>query len=396
MAESAHLLVTRIFLLYTVQKRVIGLSRYNHEARMHILLLGRKNIAKAEDIVAALRRLGHETDFLLFPGFHYAGAEESYATSWGDISIPAARSRKGYYISHLFRILLMLRKRFHERQPETLFAIDWFEGLILLCYRYLFARRARVIFYSYDYYFYDSMFSSRYLINRIDRFVAAHADEVWNVTENIGLERAKHGDRTKLEKTVPLGIAHKTDLWEVKPSKHFLFVGNFKEGHNLPRLIAVFTELRKTDATYELTLVGKGNLETTIRELIARYGLEGGVHLRGFVAEADLLAEIRTGTYIASVAVYEPTQAIICADPGKIKDYLSWGLPVVTTDIHAAATDIRQYELGLVVESDDVETLANAFRSVDIVSARRWQHNIFMYTEQRSWERILREEICLS
>ncbi len=356
---------------------------------MRILVLGRKDIAKVEDIVTALQHLGHEVDFVLFRGFHYTGGQTSYSTSIGEIPVRPNTSRKGYYFWNFFQALSFLRKNFREKHFDTILAIDWFEGVIALCYLYLFARQARVIFYSYDFYFFDSIFSSRYLINRIDRFVATHVDEVWNVTGAIGKERARQGVKVKNSKTVPLGITRKADGWVPKSTKHFLFVGNFKTGHNLLRLVEVFAELQKTDPAFELTLVGKGNQEPLLREAIQKYALEDAVHMRGFVSEAELLEEIRQGRYAAGIAVYEKTREITCADPGKIKDYLSWGLPVMTTDTNVMAEDIRQYDLGVVADVDDVATLCGMLRGITVESIQEWQENIKQYVETRSFEAIL-------
>lgn len=358
---------------------------------MRILVIGRQDIAKAEDIISALKRLGHEAEFLLFPGFHYVTRESVFTTSSGEIRSPYACSVYGYYFKYFFSASFLLRKMFRKKQYDIILAIDWLEGTIALYYKWLFARHSKVIFYSYDAYFFDSKFSSRYLINRIDRFVAKHVDEVWNVNENIGLERAKRGVKVKTEQTLPLGIEQKLGLWTPKQPKQFLFVGSFKKGHNLKKLVKVFSELHRKDPVFKLTLVGKGNQEAAIREAIQIQGAEDVVCLRGFVSEQELLNEIQSGMYVAGVAVYEATQAITCADPGKIKDYLSWGLPVLTTAVSALTEDVRKYDLGWVVDSDDPKNLMEAFSLVGISSVEKKQRNIAEYVRNHSFDMMLRK-----
>lgn len=257
---------------------------------MNILLLGRKHIAKSEDIVSALKNIGVTVDFLLLPNFHYAKSDSGYdlSTSEGEVrqdSAFAIRSRIFYYISHFLSILFLCGKHFRTKKYDVLFAIDWFEGAILLTYRFLFARTVKVIFYGYDYYFFSSAFSSRFIINRIDAWVARHADEVWVVNDTIRVEREKNGVFARLTKVVPLGIAERKLSWDIHDTRHFLFVGNCKEGHNLLKLVDVFADLARSDRRFELTIVGRGNLFEPIAEKIRELGMESTLHLRGFLLQ---------------------------------------------------------------------------------------------------------------
>jgi glycosyltransferase involved in cell wall biosynthesis len=356
---------------------------------MDILLLGRKDVAKSEDIVAALERLGHGVDFVLFPNFHYMKDRDAYETSRGGRYFSAPRSRKAYYFKHFFSILFLLFSDFRKKRYDVLFAIDWFEGVMLLIYKYLFARKARMVFYSYDFYFFDSVFSSRYVINRIDRWVARRADEVWNVNDAIRKERERQGTFSKLNRTVPLGMCDKAGEWSLKDPRSFLFVGNLKQGHNLVNLVRVFSTLAKEDGRFRLTIVGCGNEEERIRKEIRREGVEDNVCLRGFVPEQDIVREIREGRYAYGVALYEKTREVVCVDPGKVKDYLSWGMPVLTTSANGIAEDIRRYGLGKVATSDDVESLVALFREADADTIRKQRENVRRYVSERSFDALL-------
>ena len=363
---------------------------------MRILLLGRKQIAKAEDIVTAFKNLKAQVDFVLLPGFHYTRQGDTYETSLGTYPSPSTRSRKAYYVKHFFCITLLLPLRFRENHYNVLFAIDWFEGVILLIYKFFFARQAKLIFYSYDFYFFNSKCSSRFLINQIDAWVAKHADEVWNVNDAIRSEREKQGTFAKVNKTVPLGITRKVDEWEPKNPKSFLFVGNFKSGHNLVKLVEIFSRLAQKDARFQLTLVGHGNLEDQIKKILKEKQVSPhNIRLRGFVAETELLEEIRRGEYAYGIALYEKTREVICVDPGKVKDYLSWGLPVLITETNAIAETIRDEQLGKIATSDDEQTITRLLEDVSLEEVRAQQENIHRYVSNHSFEKILRESLSV-
>lgn len=359
---------------------------------MNLLLLGRKDIAKSEEMIASLNNLGHGVDFVLFPGFHYTSSMAKYETSWGDIAFRPTASRLLSYFSHLIRVVLLLKKKTAGKSYDILFAVDWFEALMLIAYKKLFRKNGKIIFYSYDYYFYDAILSSRFFINKIDAFVARHADEIWNVNENIAKERAKAGIVVKHQKTVPLGIASQRNNFVINNNRHFLFVGSFKEGHNLLKLIEVFAELHKEDKNYQLTLIGKGNLEVPVREKIQALDAQQYIFVRGFVSQGELLDEIQAGKYATGLALYENTREVRCVDPGKIKDYLGWGLPVVTTPYSSMAKDIQVYNLGWTIE-DDKMILEKFFLDINIKELLSKKKHLQKYVSEHSFEYTFQENL---
>lgn len=363
---------------------------------MRILLLGRKHIAKCEDMISAIRNIGVSVDALLFPGFHYSEGDGKYLlteSSGRDCAFPilSIRSRIAYYAYHFFRILILLAKHFRKNRYDILFAVDWFEGVMLLVYRSIFARRAKVIFYSYDYYFFSRRCSSRFLINKIDEWVARHADEVWVVNNAIRVERERRGIYSKSVKTVPLGIVGKLARHEVNnDNRHFLFVGNMKPGHNLPLLVDAFLSIAQEDSRFCLTIVGKGNLEGELRERMAGTRMNKHVRLRGFVPEKEILAEISSGIYAAGIALYEDMPETRAVDPGKVKDYLSWGLPVITTPFNPISREISARDIGYIVPCDSAESLKKFFLDIRVEDLRKKQQGIGSFVSDHSFESIFR------
>lgn len=368
--------------------------------RMNLLFLGRKHIAKCEDIVAALQHTGISVDACLFPNFHYAEDDSGYVilqsktgTEWETLPASPGRSRAGYYASHFFTLLFLLATRFRKNDYGILFAVDWFEAAILLCFRSMFARDARVVFYGYDYYFFTKKFSSRFLINRIDAWAARRADHVWVVNERIAREREKAGVFSRDVRIVPLGIRDKGVRFDLQDSRHFLFVGNLKKGHNLLSLIEIFDRLAASDSRFRLTVAGKGNMEDDMRREIQARRLENVVFMRGFLSERAILEEIRKGSFVAGLALYEDTEEIRSVDPGKIKDYLSWNMPVITTPFNPIAEEIRRRNIGYVTPGGDLSDIANLLRSIRIEDMREKQRNIALFVAEHSFEAAIKRNL---
>lgn len=349
---------------------------------MKILVLGRQYIAKSEEIIEGLQELGHTVHYCLFPSLQYPQAY--YETHAGQISIPVYKSKLSYYLGHYNQVKkILLNSSQFNTDYDYILTIDWLEASIANSIKKNYPQ-AKIIYYAYDYYFYNSIFSSRYLINRIERSAYMNSDIVWAVNQQIIQEhRNQNLNRTQVF-TVPLGIKSKT-LPDYNPNpKQFLFIGNFKEGHNLRLLVKTFAKL---PADYHLHLVGKGNLYAEIQQLIL-YLQADNINLYGFQTEQETIDIIIKNQIGYGLALYENTKEILCADPGKIKDYLSLGLPVITTNHHSMSKDIQEYNLGIILENINIE-LDKQIINLNSQDVEFIKSNIQNYTQNHSYKIIL-------
>ncbi len=316
---------------------------------MKTLVLGRQYIAKSEDIIKGFQDLGHTVHYLLFPSLQYP--QNYYSTHTGNIDISVYKSKLSYYWGHYNKVKkILLNSKQFDTDYDYILAIDWLEASIALSLKRYYPK-AKIIYYAYDYYFYNNIFSSRYLINRIEKLAYIRADIVWAVNKQIIQEHQNKNLNRVQVFTVPLGIKSK-NLPEYEPNpKQFLFMGNFKEGHNLRLLVKTFAKL---PADYHLHLIGQGNLYAEIQQLILDSQVNN-ITLYGFQTEQETIDIISKNQISYGLALYENTPEILCADPGKIKDYLSLNLPVITTDNHSMSRDIQDYNLGIILENINSE-----------------------------------------
>lgn len=316
---------------------------------MKILVLGRQYIAKSEDIIEGLQELGHTVHYCLFPSLQYPQAY--YETHTGQIDSPIYKSKIYYYWGHYNRVRNILSKSSQfDTDYDYILAIDWLEASIANSLKIHYPQ-AKIIYYAYDYYFYNNILSSRYLINRIERSAYMNSDIVWAVNQQIIQEHKNKNLNRAQVFTVPLGIKSK-NLPDYKPHpKQFLFIGNFKEGHNLRLLVKTFAKLPDD---YHLHLIGQGNLYAEIQQL--KLDLQANnITLYGFQSEQETIDIIVKHQIGYGLALYENTKEILCADPGKIKDYLALGLPIISTDNHSMSNDIQEYNLGIIFDNVNLE-----------------------------------------
>lgn len=349
---------------------------------MKILVLGRQYIAKSEEIIEGLQELGHTVHYCLFPSLQYPQAY--YETHAGQISIPVYKSKISYYWGHYNKLRNILSKSSQfDTYYDYILAIDWLEASIANSLKRYYPQ-AKIIYYAYDYYFYNSIFSSRHLINRIEGLAYMNSDIVWTVNQKIIEEHHnKNLNRTQVF-TVPLGIKSK-NLPDYQPNpKQFLFIGNFKEGHNLRLLVKTFSKL---PADYHLHLIGQGNLHSEIQQLILDLEVNN-ITLYGFQTEQETIDIICKNQISYGLALYENTQEILCADPGKIKDYLALDLPVISTDNHSMSKDIQKYNLGIILRNFETE-LDKHIINLDKNDIESIKPNIQYYIQNHSYKIVL-------
>lgn len=356
---------------------------------MKILVLGRQYIAKSEEIIEGLQELGHTVHYCLFPSLQYPQAY--YSTHTGQLSIPVYKSKLSYYWGHYNQVkkILLDSKQFNT-DYDYILAIDWLEASIANSLKTNYPQ-AKIIYYAYDYYFYNNIFSSRYLINRIEKSAYMNSDIVWAVNQQI-IQEHQHKKLNRAQVfTVPLGIKSK-NLPDYNPNpKQFLFIGNFKEGHNLRLLVKTFAQL---PADYHLHLIGQGNLYAEIQQL--KLDLKANnVTLYGFQSEQETIDIIVKHQISYGLALYENTKEILCADPGKIKDYLALGLPIISTDNHSMSKDIQDYNLGIILENFDKD-LDKQIISLDKQDIKSIKSNIQDYIQNHSYKITLEKALSQS
>lgn len=154
----------------------------------------------------------------------------------------------------------------------------------------------------------------------------------------------------------------KTIMWGVKPiitrkrdvkgQLNILFVGLVKEGQGIEVLLSFLAK----HPSYTLKIIGicRDELFTKYQALIEKHRLDDRVFFPNkFYSDTELMELAKTCH--VGVAVYDvgPLNATFYTDPGKVKAYVEFGLPLVMTNTSAIALYIRRYHCGEVINSNE-------------------------------------------
>lgn len=164
----------------------------------------------------------------------------------------------------------------------------------------------------------------------------------------------------------------------IEPGGRFLlYVGGLSPHKNLPRLIEAFRDAAAGDGT-RLVLVGdlKDVFHTHVpqlREAIARCGLEGRVHLAGFVPDGDLAAIYSRAYALVQPSLLEgfglpPVEAMACGTP--VLASRAGSLPEVVG------------EAGVFFNPRDVHAIAHAIRG--LLGAPAWREELALRARERA------------
>ncbi|MCR4263235.1 MAG: glycosyltransferase, partial [Candidatus Roizmanbacteria bacterium] len=84
----------------------------------------------------------------------------------------------------------------------------------------------------------------------------------------------------------------------------------------------------------------------------------------GYVDDAELDAIVSKCHIGLAPYVPDPSHVSYYGDPGKIKKYLSHGLPVIATDIHEFTRQLEKYEAGILISYGNQKQLVSAIKNL--------------------------------
>lgn len=170
--------------------------------------------------------------------------------------------------------------------------------------------------------------------------------------------------------------------------KIFLYQGLISETRGVDVLFNAALELSsRTDITF--IFMGDGpfsaNIQTKLRS--ASPQVKKSVYYLPPVSQDELLKY----TMSADVGVHAIRNTCLNHDlclPNKLFEYITSGLPVIVTDLTEMSKLVREHEIGLCFEDDNVASLVEKISELlnDTSKLRAYQHNALALRKTMNWE----------
>jgi len=232
---------------------------------------------------------------------------------------------------------------------ELYIGVDPLNALVGGILKKILNKKWTVIFYSVDYS--PDRFSNR-LINTIysfiDRVAVKYSDYIWCTSRRMIYARAKQvSDLSKII-YVPNGTWNNYRRLKKKSNNdniNLVFVGYIGKQFDLYLFIS---EVNKRERI-KLHIIGDGPM----REYLEAVANKENVKFYGKYPH-DQVLRILTEKKLIGIAPYnKKVSHVLYGSPLKIIEYLSCGLPVITSDVVEIAKDIKRYKCGFVYSTPE-------------------------------------------
>lgn len=220
----------------------------------------------------------------------------------------------------------------------------------------------KVIYYSVD--FVPCRFNHplvNLVYHLIDRIVIMFADEVWDLSPRMSEAREKYSKIKNYglkRKIVPMGVWSekiKRVPWKRIEKHTLVFMGHLLKKQGVQNVIKIIPAIKKKIPGFKMLIVGTGEYEQELKAIAEKLKVSTRVLFTGLIDNHQKMMELISGGACA-IAFYEVGDVkknfTYYADPGKIKDYLGAGLPVIMTDVPHNAYAIEKAGCGWVITSD--------------------------------------------
>lgn len=164
---------------------------------------------------------------------------------------------------------------------------------------------------------------------------------------------------------VPIGtekaqFRKRTDFQYVR----LVFLGVVKKSQGLDYIFDAAKRLQRSFPKIELRVLGPGPDIDYFRKRAQETRLK--TRFYGYVSEQKINDVILKSTI--GIAPYMPDSSNVSfyGDPGKIKRYISLGLPVIATDIHEFSKQLERNRTGVLVQYGNAKDLIDAIKRINV------------------------------
>lgn len=266
-------------------------------------------------------------------------------------------------------------------------------------------RADKVVHYSIDYFpqRFENPAMNR-IYHSIDKLAVRFSDETWNVGARMTKARALgNGMRADVYKKrqfhVPIGV------WfakiKRKPISQFdknklIYAGGFVPYMGIDLAIRALPQILKKIPNCTIELIGRGGAGEDWKKLAQQLGVEKHIRFMDWMEDREAFHKHLScaAVGLAPFNYYILDDKVKNADPGKIKDYTSVGLPVITTKAIYTWRDIEKFKCGVVIdynENEFAKAVTNLLQNRSLLL--QYRKNAVKYAEQFDWDKLFTENL---
>lgn len=262
----------------------------------------------------------------------------------------------------------------------------------------------KVVYQSVDYYsvrFKNKFFNWLYF--QLDKFCVRFSDETWNVSsrmvrareEKMGMDRRVYNRQHIVSGGIWFYKTKRLPFIKINRKK-MVYRGMLLEFMGVDLAIRAMQLLLKKIPDLKFEIIGTGEQENHLKNLAISLGVSKNVLFHGFVKERADVEKILSdaGVGIATFNPNMPVDRVKNSDPGKIKDYMLLGMPVITTDTSYFSKEIIDNKCGLVVNYNPEELASSVVKLLSNKKLlRKYRSNAIKFIKEFDCTKILKPNL---
>ncbi len=215
------------------------------------------------------------------------------------------------------------------------------------------------------------------MVERVEQYCLSHADHILTVVEESSERLIELG--VAPERLSIVGNTPSKERVTASPSKvlkqqgdtiDVVYLGLLEVSRGINELLDACILLRETSPKVRLLLVGNGRDEAMFRRRAVELGLNNDeVVFYGFVPYTDAMTIVANADIgVLPMHINEHMNTTV---PNKLFDYMSVGLPVITSDSIPSMRIVNEMKSGEVFSAKDPASLASAIRRLADANVRQ-------------------------
>ena len=258
--------------------------------------------------------------------------------------------------------------------PDTLLAalmIKWF------C-------RAELIYDAHEYFIEVPELSGKVFKQKIwssiERFGVKHASKCYTVNGSLAeLFGEKFGKPFSVVKNVPVASKQAIDA---DKSDVILYQGALNKGRGLEALLQAMLQVNA-----HLVLVGRGDIETDLHQLVQSLQIQDKVSFKGYVLPAEL-KQLTASAYIGVNLLEGSSLNYHYSLANKFFDYMHAGVPSINMNFPEYAKIHKEAATGILIEDLNPEELGSAINTLfeDKQLYSKFRSNCEQLSKRYNWE----------
>lgn len=257
----------------------------------------------------------------------------------------------------------------------------------------------KTVYYTMDYVpkRFDN-FVLNFAYHTLDKFCVHHSDDTWNVGLEVANAREKYYDMDQKiyfkQHHLPIGIwpgKFKPLPFEKINLNKLVYIGSLKHIMGVELMIDAMPKLVKKFPRLRLEIIGSGVDEEILKQKARELKAEKYIIFHGWVRDRAKVQALASDAVIglATFNTDKFSVEVKNADPSKVKEYLSMGLPVITTNVVPYYQELEKSKCAIVI-SYNVNALV---RSVEKLLTNKtllqvYKTNAPKYVEQFDYSKL--------